>query len=177
MELCSMIFAGFGGQGVLFSGKVAAYAGLLDEHEVSWLPSYGPEMRGGTANCSVCINDRPIGSPMVLAPNVLVAMNTPSYDKFIDSVQPGGAVFLDSSLIDRTCGRTDVSVFSVPATQMAGEQGLDGIANVILLGKVVKETAFTSFETIKKALEKNVPAKKAHLLEYNIRAIEVGMNA
>ncbi len=101
MKDLNMVFAGFGGQGVLFAGKVAAYAGLLENKEISWLPSYGPEMRGGTANCSVCISDEPIGSPLVTAPNVLVAMNLPSLDKFINAVEPGGTVILDSSLIDK----------------------------------------------------------------------------
>lgn len=172
----NMIFAGFGGQGVLFSGKIAAYAGLLDGHEVSWLPSYGPEMRGGTANCSVCIAEKPIGSPLVLKPNVLVVLNNPSFDKFIDTVVPGGLVFVDSTLVNRETARTDISVFRIPATQISNERGLEGIANIIVLGKLLGEVPFTSVETIKKALEKNVPARKAHLLEHNIRAIETGMN-
>jgi 2-oxoglutarate ferredoxin oxidoreductase subunit gamma len=177
MESWNMIFAGFGGQGVLFSGKVAAYAGLMDGREVSWLPSYGPEMRGGTANCSVCISEQPIGYPLVTAPDILVAMNGPSFDKFIDLVVPGGAVFFDSSLIDRQCGRIDIKLFPLAATRISNEEHLEGIANVILLGKVLKETPFSSFETIKKAIGKCVPAKKAHLLEHNVRAIEVGMSA
>lgn len=172
----NMIFAGFGGQGVLFSGKIAAYAGLLDGHEVSWLPSYGPEMRGGTANCSVCIADKPIGSPLVLKPNVLVTLNNPSFDKFIDTVTPGGSVFVDSSLVNRETVRTDITVFRIPATQISNERGLEGIANIIVLGKLLLEVPFTSFETVRRALEKNVPARKAHLLEHNIRAIETGMN-
>src|SRR5215469_12700549 len=101
MAELNMIFAGFGGQGVLFTGKVVSYAGLLDGKEVTWMPSYGPEMRGGTANCSVVISDDPIGSPVVTEPDVLVAMNAPSYDKFINIVKPGGKVIIDSSLIDR----------------------------------------------------------------------------
>jgi 2-oxoglutarate ferredoxin oxidoreductase subunit gamma len=172
-----MIFAGFGGQGVLFSGKVAAYAGLIDGKEVSWLPSYGPEMRGGTANCSVCISEQAIGYPMVTAPDVLVVMNGPSFDKFIDLVVPGGSVFFDSTLIDRQCARTDIKLFPLPASQLSNDEHLEGIANVILLGKVLKETPFSTFESIKKAIGKCVPAKKAHLLEHNIRAIQVGMNA
>ncbi len=177
MAAYNMIFAGFGGQGILFSGKIAAYAGLLDGHEVSWLPSYGPEMRGGTANCSVCISDKPIGSPLVVKPNVLVVLNAPSFDKFIGAVAPGGSVFMDSTLVDRQTSRTDIKVFRTPATAISNEQGLEGIANMIVLGKMLGEVPFTSLETIKKALEKNVPARKAHLLEHNIRAIETGMNA
>ena len=96
MQDLNIVFAGFGGQGILFSGKVAAYAGLIDNKEISWLPSYGPEMRGGTANCSVCISDTPIGSPLVTNPNVLIAMNLPSLEKFIDEVEEGGIVIIDS---------------------------------------------------------------------------------
>lgn len=172
----NMIFAGFGGQGVLFSGKIAAYSGLLDGHEVSWLPSYGPEMRGGTANCSVCIADKPIGSPLVVKPNVLVVLNNPSFDKFIDTVVPGGAVFVDSTLVNRETARTDITVHRIPASRISNERGLEGIANIIVLGKLLGEVPFTSLETIKRALEKNVPARKAHLLKHNIRAIETGMN-
>lgn len=175
MEAYNMLFAGFGGQGVLFSGKVAAYAGLIDGKEVSWLPSYGPEMRGGTANCSVCISEQPIGYPLVTSPDVLVVLNGPSYDKFIDSVVPGGSVFLDATLIDRQCARTDIRIFPVPATQLSNDEHLEGIANMIMLGAVLKEVPFTSFATMQKAIAKCVPAKKAHLLEHNIRAIQTGM--
>ena len=131
-----MIFAGFGGQGVLFAGKVAAYAGLIAGKEISWLPSYGPEMRGGTANCSVCVSDRPIGSPLVTAPNVLVAMNLPSLDKFIDTVEPGGTVILDSSLIGKKVEREDLTVYYVPSSSLAEEKGLAGLSNMILTGKL-----------------------------------------
>ncbi|MCL1816650.1 MAG: 2-oxoacid:acceptor oxidoreductase family protein [Clostridiales bacterium] len=170
-----MLFAGFGGQGVLFSGKVAAYAGLLDGKEVTWLPSYGPEMRGGTANCGVCISEQPIGSPLVTVPNVLVVLNGPSFDKFIDSVTPGGQVFMDSSMVDRQCGRTDIDVFCLPATQLSVEESLEGIANMIMLGKMLQETAFSGIETVEKALAKCVPARKQSLLEHNIRAVKLGM--
>ena len=124
MKDLNMIFAGFGGQGVLFAGKVVAYAGLIEGRELSWLPSYGPEMRGGTANCSICLSAEPIGSPLVTNPNVLVAMNRPSLDKFIGDVEPGGVVILDSSLIDVKVEREDVSVHYVPASALAEENGL-----------------------------------------------------
>ena len=170
-----MLFAGFGGQGILFSGKVVAYCGLIDDKEVSWLPSYGPEMRGGTANCSVCLDNRPIGSPLVTSPDVLVAMNGPSFDKFIDAVAPGGKVFIDSTLVDRTTARTDITLYPVPATQLTKDEELEGIANVILLGKVLGETGFASMDTVEKALDKCVPKSKAHLLPHNLRAIKLGM--
>lgn len=171
----SMIFAGFGGQGILFTGKMAAYSGMMDGKEVSWLPSYGPEMRGGTANCSVCISDEPIACPLVVTPDVLLVMNTPSYEKFIGDVLPGGLAVLDSSLISLKCERDDIRVSYVPATALADQNGLNGLANMILFGKMLKETGFTSLETLKKALEKVVPAKKAHLIESNLKAVALGM--
>lgn len=170
-----MIFAGFGGQGILFSGKVVSYAGLIDGREVSWLPSYGPEMRGGTANCSVCLSDASIGSPLVTEPDVLVAMNGPSFDKFIDTVKPGGVVIIDSTLVDRDCKRDDIKVFSVPATQLSKDEDLRSLANMILIGKLLKEAPFASMETVEKAVTKCVPASKTHLLEPNMRAIRLGM--
>lgn len=173
----NMLFAGFGGQGVLFAGKIIAYAGLIENKDVSWLPSYGPEMRGGTANCSVCVSDKPIGSPLVLTPNCFVPMNLPSLDKFIDDVEVGGKVIMDSSLISKKVERDDVDTFYVPATELSEENNLRKLANVILVGKVFKETQFCSFESLKKAIEKCVPPSKAHLIEANLRAIEIGMNA
>lgn len=176
MENFNILLAGFGGQGILFAGKVMAYAGLIEEKEISWLPSYGPEMRGGTANCSVCISKDPIGSPLVLTPNVLGVMNGPSYDRFIDSVEPGGIVVIDSSLISQKCERTDISAYYVEATALADEKGLHGLANMIILGKILKETSFASYDAVKKALEKCVPPRKANLMESNLKAIELGMS-
>ena len=174
MKDLNMIFAGFGGQGVLFAGKVVAYAGLIEGRELSWLPSYGPEMRGGTANCSICLSDEPIGSPLVTNPNVLVAMNRPSLDKFIGDVEEGGVVILDSSLIDVKVEREDVSVHYVPASSLAEENGLKGLANIILVGKLFKEVGFCSAETLDKAIQKCVPARKAAMLDFNRKAIEIG---
>ena len=173
--LWTNIFAGFGGQGVLLIGQLLAYAGMYEGKNVSWLPSYGPEMRGGTCNCSVCISDDPIGSPLVDTPNTLIVMNTPSYDKFIDSVVPGGTVIIDSTLVDAKCDRTDINVYYVPATALANEHDMKGMANIILVGKLLKETKFTTMETVKKAMEKVIPPKKAHLIDANIKAIELGM--
>lgn len=170
----NMLIAGFGGQGVLFFGKIVAYTGMIEEKQVSWLPSYGPEMRGGTANCSVCIDDAPIGCPIVLTPDILIAMNRPSYDKFIDAVIPGGNVVIDSNLIDVDCERDDITLHKIPATKMANENGLHGLSNIIILGQVLKATNFTTFDVLSKAIEKCVPAKKAHLLEPNIKALRLG---
>ena len=169
-----MVFAGFGGQGVLFAGKVVAYAGLIEGRELSWLPSYGPEMRGGTANCSVCLSDEAIGSPLVTNPNVLVAMNRPSLDKFVNDVEPGGVILLDSSLIDVKVEREDVTTYYVPASKLAEENGLKGLANIILIGKLFKEVGFCAEETLDKALQKCIPARKADMLGFNRKAIELG---
>lgn len=172
-----ILLAGFGGQGVLFAGKILAYCGLMDSKELSWLPSYGPEMRGGTANCSVCISDDPIGSPLVLTPDILIAMNQPSFDKFVNAVRPGGKVFVDSTLVEVASDRTDIDIFPIPSTQLADDNELKGGSNIILLGKVIKETGIFSLETMKKGIEKVVPPTKAHLIANNFKAIELGMNA
>ena len=174
MSELNILFAGFGGQGVLFTGRVVCYAGLIDGNEVSWMPSYGPEMRGGTCNCSVCISDEPIGSPVVTEPDVLVAMNAPSFEKFIGKVKPGGIVIMDSSLIDLDTERTDIKVHKIPATQMASENKMLGLSSMILLGKFLQVTDFASDETIKKAIEKSVPERNKHLIEPNMRAVLLG---
>ena len=127
------IMAGFGGQGLLFSGKVLAHAALIENKELSWLPSYGPEMRGGTCNCSVIVSDDPVGSPIIAHPNVLMVMNEPSLDKFEDTVAAGGTIFVDSSLIARKVRRTDVEVVYIPATKMATEMEAKSLANMGLL--------------------------------------------
>ncbi|MCH5192484.1 MAG: 2-oxoacid:acceptor oxidoreductase family protein [Oscillospiraceae bacterium] len=171
-----ILLAGFGGQGILFAGKILAYSGLMDDKEVSWLPSYGPEMRGGTCNCSVCISDDPIGSPLVLDPSILVVMNTPSMEKFAGSVKPGGVIVSDSTMVDVKTDRTDIKAFYIPATELAQKNDLAGGANIILLGKLFRETGIVSAETFKKAVEKVVPAKKAALAANNLRAVQIGMD-
>ena len=171
-----ILLAGFGGQGILFAGKILAYSGLMDNKEVSWLPSYGPEMRGGTCNCSVCISDNEVASPLVNEPEILIAMNTPSLEKFVNSVKPGGTIVVDSTMVDATVERTDVNTYYVPATQLATDNELPGGANIILIGKVFKETGIVSAETFKKAIEKVVPAKKAALAANNLKAVQIGMD-
>lgn len=170
----AVLFAGFGGQGILFAGKLVAYAGLIEGRELSWLPSYGPEMRGGTANCSVCLSDEPIGSPLVLEPDALIAMNQPSLDKFIADVTPGGVVIVDSGMVPNVPERADVTIFRVPATQLAEEAGLKGLGNVILVGKLHQETSFCDRETLDQAIRKSVSAKRQNLVEANMKAIEIG---
>ena len=169
-----LVFAGFGGQGVLSMGMLVTYAGMLEGKGVSWLPSYGPEMRGGTANCSVCIDNEPIGCPIVLEPETLVVLNSPSYDKFVDTVQPGGQIFIDSALISARCPRTDIKAHYIPCTQMSKDEGLSGLANIIMLGKVLRETGFTSFDVLCEAMRKCIPPKKAHLTDANLRALKLG---
>lgn len=170
------LFAGFGGQGILFAGKLLAYSGLLAEKQLSWLPSYGPEMRGGTANCSVIISDDPIGSPIVSKPDVLIAMNLPSLEKYENETVTGGIIVYDSSLICKTNFRNDVKVFGIPATELALENKLDGLANMIIFGKVIKECDAIEYDCIKKGMEKVVSAKKADLLSLNLKAVEIGYN-
>ena len=168
------IMAGFGGQGLLFSGKVLAYAGLLEGKELSWLPSYGPEMRGGTCNCSVILSKDPVGSPIIAHPNVLMVMNEPSLDKFEDTVAPGGTIFVDSSLISRKVKRTDVEVVYIPATEMAKKMEAPSLANMIILGAIVAKLGCVKHETMLDALKHTISARKANLLELNLKAVETG---
>ena len=169
-----ILIAGFGGQGVLFAGKFLATKGLIEGKNVSWLPSYGPEMRGGTANCSVIISDDPVGSPIVNEPNCLVAMNLPSLRRYENSVVPGGMILVDSTLIDEKVERNDVSVFYVLATKMAKDEGFSTLANMILCGKLIKESADLKFENTDEALKKVIPPRKANLLDINLKALKVG---
>ena len=170
------IFAGFGGQGILFAGKAIAYAGMIEDKNVSHLPSYGPEMRGGTCNCHVIVSDEPVASPIIVEPTALIAMNAPSFDKFEDQLVPGGKAILDSTLISRDAERSDIDVYKVPATDMANKMGLPKLANMILVGKLVKETGMFTLEELKAAIAKLVPASKPELLENNIKTIEAGYN-
>ena len=132
MKTTQILIAGFGGQGILFAGKFLAYKGLLEDLQVSWLPSYGPEMRGGTANCNVILSEEPVGSPIVTSPDVLIAMNLPSLQKYVDAVVPGGQIYVDSTLIAEKVERTDVEVYYIPATAMANEAGVPTLANIDL---------------------------------------------
>ena len=175
MSTTNYLFAGFGGQGILFSGKVLAYKGLMDGKNVSWLPSYGPEMRGGTANCSVIISDTPVGSPIVSKPDVLIAMNLPSLDAFENSVKEGGMIFVDSTLIERKVNRTDVKVFYIPVTKLASDNNITKLANMIMVGKILKETnEFNDEESVTNALKQVISAKHSDMLEVNLNAMRLG---
>ena len=174
MSTKQMLFSGFGGQGILFAGKFIAYKGLMEDKQVSWLPSYGPEMRGGTASCSVIVSDEPVGSPIVSNPDILIAMNLPSLDKFESTVVPGGMIFADSTLIERKVTRDDVKVFYIPATQLASDNGMPTLANMIIVGKVLKEIGDYNEENITAALKKVISAKRADMLEINLGAMRLG---
>ncbi len=171
-----ILLAGFGGQGILFSGKFLAYEGLIEGKELSWLPSYGPEMRGGTANCSVILSDEPVGSPIVTNPDILIAMNLPSLDKYEDAAVPGAQIFVDSSLIERKIVRSDVEGYYIPATKLASENELDGLANMIMIGYMIKKTGIIPYENVEKTMEKLVPPKKQKLLAPNLKAVALGYN-
>ena len=174
MSTKQFLFSGFGGQGILFAGMFVAYKGLMDGKNVSWLPSYGPEMRGGTASCGVIVGDEAVGSPIVSNPDVLVAMNLPSLDKYESSVVPGGMIFVDSTLVTRPVNRTDVTVFALPATQMASDNGTPTLANMILIGKILKALDDFDEASVRTALGKVISAKRADMLEVNLNAMKLG---
>ena len=174
MKTTQILIAGFGGQGILFAGKFLAYKGLVEDKQVSWLPSYGPEMRGGTANCNVIISETPVGSPIITDPDVLIAMNLPSLEKYIDTVVPGGQVYLDSSLIHYEVKRTDVQVFPIPATAMAKENDMASLANMILAGALLEHNPELSFEGTEAVVESLVPPTKAALVALNKKALNLG---
>lgn len=174
MKTTQILIAGFGGQGILFAGKFLAYKGLLEDLQVSWLPSYGPEMRGGTANCNVILSDGPVGSPIVTSPDVLIAMNLPSLQKYVDTVVPGGQIYVDSTLIAEKVQRTDVEVFYLPATAMAKEAGVSTLANMVIMGHLLQNNSELSFDGAQVTVEKLVPAKKQELVGLNMRALEMG---
>ena len=171
-----IIIAGFGGQGILSAGKLLAYAGMLEDKNVSWLPSYGPEMRGGTANCSVVISDELVGSPILNSATALIVMNGPSLEKFEELVEANGIIIADSSLVDRKTKRTDVEVYEIPATRMASEMGNLTYANIILLGKLIAKTGIVSKENFENALKKTLPSKYHYMIPEEMTALEAGMN-
>jgi 2-oxoglutarate ferredoxin oxidoreductase subunit gamma len=166
-----IIFAGFGGQGILSMGKFLAYAGMDADMSVSWLPSYGPEMRGGTANCSVILTDDSVGSPIVTAPDSVVVMNRPSLDKFEKSIKPNGLLIMDSDLVNRSPERADIEVISIPAQTIAQEIGSKTIANMVLLGALVAKTNIVSMETLLGSLKAH---GKERFYEANKIALEKG---
>ena len=174
MSPTQILIAGFGGQGVLFAGKLIAYKGLLEDKQISWLPSYGPEMRGGTANCSVIVSDTAVGSPIVSKPDVLVAMNLPSLKKYESEVVSGGTIIVDSTLIAEKVMRDDVNVYYVPATKMATDEGFSTLANMILMGKLMQVCDNVGYAKVEDAVKKVVPPRKANLIDVNLKAVKLG---
>jgi 2-oxoglutarate ferredoxin oxidoreductase subunit gamma len=172
--MAEMIFAGFGGQGVMSMGMMVAYAGMIEEKNVSWIPSYGPEMRGGTANCAVVVTADEIGSPIITEPDVVVAMNLPSMTKFEPMLKPGGMLIYNSSLIEREEGRDDITVIGVPANQLATELGNSRVANMVVMGTLLAKTEVVGTESIKKALRQVLPPHRHDLLGVNEDAIQRG---
>lgn len=170
-----MIFSGFGGQGIQSAGMLIAYAGMLENKFVSFLPSYGPEMRGGTSNCHVIVSDEEIGSPILNSATALMAMNRPSLDKFENSIVPGGIILVDSSLVNRSPARKDVKVFEIPASNIASEMGNLAYANIIMLGKLLSETGVVSSDFFEKALKKVLPEKRHYMIPEEMKALALGM--
>ncbi len=176
MATTNILLAGFGGQGILFAGKQLAKMAMDSDLQVSWLPSYGPVMRGGAANCSVIISVEEIGSPLVVTPDLLIAMNLPSYEKFVPAVKDGGLVIYDSSLINVDAERSDIKSAGIPATGMASDNGLTGMANVIILGYMLKLTGLFDYDAFLAHMIEGIPAAKAALIEKNKKALELGYN-
>lgn len=175
MQQNEIIVAGFGGQGVLLTGQLLAYAGLLEGKQVAWVPSYGPEMRGGTANCSVIIAGHAIGSPLVEEPGAALVFNQPSLDKFAGRVRPGGLLLVNSSIVDTSdVKRRDLQVYHVPANEIAARLGNDRVANMVMLGAYLELTGAVSVDSVLAALAKVLPASKHKLLEINRKAAEMG---
>lgn len=169
-----IIISGFGGQGVMLMGRLLAYAGMIEGKKVAWMPSYGPEMRGGTANCTVLISTKEIGSPIVSHPKILIAMNQPSLDKFESNVKEDGLIILNDSLINREVKRNDVNVIKIPADEIADKLGNSRAANMVILGAYVKKSGIVKMDTIFQALEKALAGRNKKLLELNKEALKKG---
>ncbi|AEG61256.1 2-oxoacid:acceptor oxidoreductase family protein [Desulforamulus ruminis] len=172
--LQEILIAGFGGQGVLSTGQLLAYAGMLEGKQVAWIPSYGPEMRGGTANCGITISDEPISSPLVTEPTTLIIMNRPSLDKFENTVVPGGLILVNSSLVEQKVKRTDVKVMEIPANRIAEELGNGKVANNVILGVLIELTKIVSIEAVVESLKKVLPSRHHRLIPVNQLALEKG---
>ncbi len=170
-----LIVAGFGGQGVMLFGQMVAQAGMIEGKHVTWLPSYGPEMRGGTANCTVVVSDEPVASPVVDKPNEIAIFNIPSLLKFEPMLEEGGVLILNTSMIDRKPERTDIKIIEVPANEVAEKLGTLKAQNMVMLGTYIEVTKVVTVESVFKALEQKMTGKKAQFLDVNKKAIEEGM--
>jgi len=168
------IIAGFGGQGVLFAGQLLSYTALDEGKEVTWFPSYGPEMRGGTANCTVVISDEEIGSPLVNRPTAVLAMNLPSLEKFENLVKEGGVLVVNASMVNRDVEREDIKVVSIPANEIAQELGSERTANMIMLGALLGNLDLLSLEAVDEALDNHLPERHKKFLPMNKEALRRG---
>jgi 2-oxoglutarate ferredoxin oxidoreductase subunit gamma len=169
-----VIFAGFGGQGVLFAGQVLGFAAMDTGFAVTWMPSYGPEMRGGTANCTVVIADEEIGSPTVKNPTAAVVMNLPSLDKFEPLVKPGGVLIVNSSLVNRNPTRTDITWVMIPAQEIAETIGPRRLLNMVMLGALLDKLPILSLSDIKAALDEHMPERHKKFFKSNVEAVDKG---
>jgi 2-oxoglutarate ferredoxin oxidoreductase subunit gamma len=169
-----VVIAGFGGQGVLFAGQILAFAGMDSGKEVTWMPSYGPEMRGGTANCTVIIADEEIGSPLVRHPKAAIIMNLPSLDKYEPMVASGGFLIANASLVNREVTRVDINSLFVPANEIAESIGNRRLANIVLLGALLVKMPVLPLEAIKEALNNHLPERHRRLLPTNLQALQQG---
>lgn len=172
-----IIIAGFGGQGVLFGGQVVAYAAMDAGKEVTWIPSYGPEMRGGTANCTVVIADEEIGSAMVEHPPLAIALNLPSFDKYEAELQSGGTLVVNKSMVDRPARRTDINVLFIPCNEIAEQIGDKKLLNMVAIGALLTALPVLTIDDVKRALEGNIPARHKDLLPKNFQALQRGFEA
>lgn len=170
----TFLFSGFGGQGVMFAGQLLAYAGMDEGLNVTWIPSYGPEMRGGTAHCFVTLSDKYIGSPMVQHPMVAVLFNEPAFQKYEPMVAEGGLLATNASLVTRQSSRKDIQSLYIPATAIADELGEPRLTNVVMLGAVLAHSPILPIEAFQRALELHLPARRKHLLALNNKALEMG---
>ena len=170
-----IIFAGFGGQGILFAGQLLAYAAMDVGMEVTWIPSYGPEMRGGTANCTVILADDEIGSPTVRNPKAALVFNLPSFDKYEPLIVPGGVLVVNQSLVDRDFERDDLNSVMVPSNDIAEELGNKRMINMVMLGALLARLPVISIEALEKALDDHMPERHKHLLELNCQALRKGL--
>lgn len=172
--LHEIIMAGFGGQGILSLGQLLAYAGMLEDKHVAWIPSYGPEMRGGTANCGVTISSREISSPLIFEPTAAIIMNRPSLDKFESTVIPGGVILVNSSLVEKKVQRTDVKAYHIPATELAQELGNSRVAGMVILGTLLGLIKVISFNSVEESLRKVLPTNRHNLIPLNLQALSKG---
>jgi 2-oxoglutarate ferredoxin oxidoreductase subunit gamma len=172
-----ILIAGFGGQGVMFLGKMLAYAGMLDGRDVCWIPSYGPEMRGGTANCSVIISDEEIHSPVIEFADAGVVLNQPSYDKFLSRIKPGGTLVVNSSIVCLDNKRDDINIVAVAAGEIANELGNSSMANMVCLGALLPNLKLADLASLEKAMDAVVGKKKPELYDINMAAVKKGLTA